>query len=60
VSTLLGSCVSACLFDEQAGVGGMNHFILPSSTGELNAVKQGREMTVVRQGSLDAGETELF
>jgi chemotaxis protein methyltransferase CheR len=33
VSTLLGSCVSACLFDEQAGVGGMNHFMLPSSSG---------------------------
>jgi len=29
VSTLLGSCVAACLFDPVARVGGMNHFMLP-------------------------------
>ncbi len=29
--TVLGSCVSACLFDTAAGIGGMNHFMLPSS-----------------------------
>ncbi len=28
VSTLLGSCVSACLYDPVAGVAGMNHFLL--------------------------------
>ena len=27
--TLLGSCVAACLYDTTAGVGGMNHFMLP-------------------------------
>jgi len=27
--TLLGSCVAACLNDPFAGVGGMNHFMLP-------------------------------
>lgn len=27
--TLLGSCVSVCMFDPVAGVGGMNHFLLP-------------------------------
>ena len=27
--TLLGSCVAACLYDTAAGVGGMNHFMLP-------------------------------
>ncbi len=27
--TMLGSCVSACLCDRQAGIGGMNHFMLP-------------------------------
>ncbi len=31
--TLLGSCVSACMFDPVAGVGGMNHFLLPSGEG---------------------------
>ncbi len=27
--TVLGSCVSACIRDPHAGVGGMNHFMLP-------------------------------
>lgn len=31
--TILGSCVAACLWDEQAGVGGMNHFMLPCDGG---------------------------
>ena len=29
ITTLLGSCVAACLCDPVAGVGGMNHFLLP-------------------------------
>ncbi|MGH7767165.1 MAG: chemotaxis protein CheD, partial [Candidatus Binatia bacterium] len=29
VRTVLGSCVSACLFDPLTNVGGMNHFMLP-------------------------------
>lgn len=29
LSTVLGSCVSACIYDLQSGVGGMNHFMLP-------------------------------
>ena len=29
VSTMLGSCVAACLHDPVAGVGGINHFLLP-------------------------------
>ena len=33
VSTVLGSCVSACIFDARRRIGGMNHFMLPSSTG---------------------------
>jgi chemotaxis protein CheD len=28
--TVLGSCVSVCLWDEQLRIGGLNHFILPS------------------------------
>ena len=33
MSTVLGSCVSVCLFDIQAGVGGMNHFLLAGTGG---------------------------
>jgi chemotaxis protein CheD len=29
VYTVLGSCISACIRDPLAGVGGMNHFMLP-------------------------------
>jgi len=29
ISTVLGSCVSACIRDVRIGVGGMNHFMLP-------------------------------
>ncbi|MGJ7527644.1 chemoreceptor glutamine deamidase CheD [Variovorax sp. GB1P17] len=29
LSTVLGSCVAACLHDVEAGVAGMNHFMLP-------------------------------
>ncbi|MBR0566956.1 chemotaxis protein CheD [Azoarcus sp. L1K30] len=30
LSTLLGSCVAVCLYDEAARIGGMNHFMLPT------------------------------
>lgn len=29
ITTILGSCISVCLWDEEAGVGGMNHLLLP-------------------------------
>ena len=29
IVTVLGSCVSACLWDSSARIGGMNHFMLP-------------------------------
>lgn len=31
LTTILGSCVSTCICDPIAGVGGMNHFLLPDS-----------------------------
>ena len=33
ISTLLGSCVAACLYDPVCRVGGMNHFLLPGRRG---------------------------
>lgn len=30
LTTLLGTCVAVCLFDEGAGVGGLNHYLLPT------------------------------
>jgi len=31
ISTVLGSCISACIRDAVTGVGGMNHFMLPET-----------------------------
>lgn len=31
LTTILGSCVAACLRDPVSGVGGMNHFLLPGT-----------------------------
>lgn len=35
--TVLGSCVAACIRDTEAGVGGMNHFMLPDE-GEREVI----------------------
>lgn len=34
LTTLLGSCVAACMRDPVAGVGGMNHFLLPGNRSQ--------------------------
>lgn len=48
--TLLGSCVAVCLYDAAAGIGGMNHILLPG-----RAEDEGRVDDVARFG-LDAVE----
>jgi chemotaxis protein CheD len=37
VTTILGSCVSVCLWDPFTKIGGINHFLLPSDVGEDHA-----------------------
>jgi chemotaxis protein CheD len=37
ISTVLGSCISACVRDPQRQIGGMNHFMLPEPTGERDS-----------------------
>jgi chemotaxis protein CheD len=34
IMTTLGSCIASCLRDRVAGVGGMNHFMLPDGAGD--------------------------
>lgn len=34
VSTVVGSCIAACLHDPAAGIGGINHFLLPEHAGD--------------------------
>jgi chemotaxis protein CheD len=45
VTTVLGSCVSACIRDTRTGVGGMNHFMLPPDTehGSVDRDRHGVE-----------------
>ncbi|MBB3979293.1 chemotaxis protein CheD [Rhizobium azooxidifex] len=42
LTTILGSCVAACLRDPVVGVGGMNHFLLP---GSMEAMAAGGDAT---------------
>jgi chemotaxis protein CheD len=45
LTTILGSCVAACVHDPVAAVGGMNHFLLPGTDtggrGEPDAMRYG-------------------
>jgi len=42
VSTVLGSCVAACLRDPATGIGGMNHFLLPGDLERGSATEAER------------------
>jgi chemotaxis protein CheD len=42
VVTVLGSCVSACIWDPLLRIGGMNHFMLPESGSDVPADKSMR------------------
>ena len=42
VKTVLGSCVAVCLWDKRLGYGGINHYMLPTWTGnDLASPKYG-------------------
>lgn len=68
LTTILGSCVAACMRDPVARIGGMNHFLLPegegTSRGSLQAGVHAMELLV--NGLLQAGarrdrlEAKLF
>ena len=36
IDTVLGSCIAACLYDPDAHIGGMNHFMLPEGVDPNN------------------------
>lgn len=50
IVTVLGSCVSACIRDPVAGIGGMNHFMLPV-TAQLAAEANGSLGLSTRYGN---------
>lgn len=70
LTTILGSCVAACMRDPVARVGGMNHFLLPegvAASGAPEALRYGvHSMELLVNGLLTRGarrdriETRLF
>jgi chemotaxis protein CheD len=42
ITTVLGSCVSACIWDPKLGLGGMNHFLLPGESSTDPMSESGR------------------
>ena len=52
ITTVLGSCVSACIRDSVTGIGGMNHFMLPeTSEARLNSRNEAIVGTAMRYGN---------
>ncbi|MDP1634867.1 MAG: chemoreceptor glutamine deamidase CheD, partial [Gallionellaceae bacterium] len=52
VYTTLGSCISACIRDKVLGIGGMNHFMLPSTeASEADAWKASSQSAATRYGN---------
>ncbi|SUS03263.1 putative chemoreceptor glutamine deamidase CheD [uncultured Defluviicoccus sp.] len=68
LTTILGSCVAACMRDPRVGVGGMNHFLLPGAlVGANESVERGvHAMELLINSLLQAGarrdrlEAKLF
>ena len=42
IMTTLGSCIAVCLWDRNARIGGMNHFMLPDGNGNETGTSSGR------------------
>lgn len=62
LSTVLGSCVSVCLFDEWQTAAGVNHFILPERAARLESPRFGddaNEMLFDRLSSLGVPTSRL-
>lgn len=57
ISTVLGSCISVCLWDPVSRMGGMNHYLLPLWNGEgLRTPKYGNiAIPMLIDKLLDAG-----
>ena len=66
LTTILGSCVSCCLRDPVARIGGMNHFLLPGGEGDAGARYGLQAMELLINRLLGAGarrdrlEAKLF
>jgi len=55
ITTVLGSCISACIRDPQMRVGGMNHFMLP----EDNSLRERLEIKIFGGGRVLTHMTDI-
>lgn len=46
ITTVLGSCIAVCLVDVARRRAGMNHFVLPKTTGSVGSLRYGEDATV--------------
>lgn len=66
LTTVLGSCVAACLYDPVRRLGGMNHFLLPDDAGGRDISHAGAAMERLVNGLIKHGamrsrlEAKLF
>ncbi|MGE3772349.1 MAG: chemoreceptor glutamine deamidase CheD [Gammaproteobacteria bacterium] len=51
IVTVLGSCVSACIWDRTVGIGGMNHFMLPATGDETRVADFAHASEAARYGT---------
>jgi len=60
ISTVLGSCVAVCLFDCARKIGGMNHFLLPSTANPKEATaRYGNVATLTLIGMMLEGGSNI-
>ncbi len=56
ITTVLGSCIAVCLWDQGLRVGGMNHYVLPRSPSLQEGARYGDiAMAELKQGMIDLG-----
>lgn len=61
IVTILGSCVSICLYDAARGIGGLNHFMLPTENAAPNPryVRHATDMLLEQLDALGASRARL-
>lgn len=61
IVTILGSCVSICLYDAARGIGGLNHFMLPSDSATPNPryLRHALDMLLEQLSAMGASRSRL-
>ena len=60
IMTTLGSCIAACLWDRNARIGGLNHFMLPEGTSDSGRYgSYAMELLINEMMKLGASRTSL-